>query len=193
MIAAAARAALCLSLLLFGAVAGTAFVLAQEVGSEDVSESINQTYRLAAGDRLRINVFGHPDVSGEFDVDGTGKITFPLLGPVEAGGKTIEELRQRVQEDLNRDYLVDPRVTVEVLNFRPIYILGQVNTPGQYPYSVGLNVRQAVALAGGYTRRARTSSMKLIRTADGQSTEMEAEESTLVLPGDTIEIERRFF
>ncbi|MEX0921670.1 MAG: polysaccharide biosynthesis/export family protein [Rhodovibrionaceae bacterium] len=155
--------------------------------------AITENYQLASGDILKINVFGHTDVSGDFEVDGTGQITFPLLGLVRAEGLTIEQLRSRVEQDLNRDYIVEPRVSVEVLNFRPIFILGQVGAPGSYPYSVGMTVRQAVALAGGYTRRASTSDMKLIRIENGLQKELEVQEENTILPGDTIEVLRRFF
>ncbi|MGO1119644.1 polysaccharide biosynthesis/export family protein [Rhodovibrionaceae bacterium A322] len=180
-----------------------AFVLPLQAEAQDNTEAastpesnianVTETYRMATGDRLRVTVFGHTDVSGEFDVDGNGQINFPLLGPVFVANRSIEEVRQTIQEDLNRDYLVDPKVSVEVLNFRPFFILGQVNQPGQYPFTIGLNVRQAVALAGGYTRRADTSSMLLIRTDENGITEKKAEENTVILPGDTIEISRRFF
>ncbi len=156
-------------------------------------DRIAETYQLASGDRLQVNVFGHPDLSGEFEIDGSGNITFPLLGTVPAAGRTIEELRTQVETALNRDYLVDPSVNVEVLNYRPFFILGQVNEPGSYPYQPGMTVRQAVALAGGYTRRASTSSMQLIRQNSEGTTEMEVGENALIFPGDTIEIERRFF
>ena len=123
----------------------------------------------------------------------TGQITFPLLGLVRAEGMTIEQLRVEIQEALNRDYLVDPRVSVEVLNYRPIYVLGQVNSPGSYAYSVGMTVRQAVALAGGYTRRADNDDMKLIRMENGVQQELEVQEEDTILPGDTLEVLRRFF
>lgn len=155
--------------------------------------AITENYQLASGDILKINVFGHEDISGDYEVDGTGQITFPLLGLVRAEGLTIEQLRVEVQEALNRDYLVDPRVSVEVLNYRPIYVLGQVNSPGSYGYSVGMTVRQAVALAGGYTRRADNDDMKLIRMENGIQQELEVQEEDTILPGDTLEVLRRFF
>ena len=150
-------------------------------------------YRLAAGDELKINVFDHPDISGEYQVDAAGNISFPLIGQVRAAGLTVDELKGDLTQRLNRDYLVDPKLSVEVLNFRPIFVIGQVNAPGSYPYASGMTVRQAVALAGGYTRRASTSSMTIIRTNElGGTTELEVEEDDQVLPGDTIEIDRRF-
>lgn len=151
------------------------------------------TYRLSPGDILRIQVFEHPDVSGQYEIDGSGSITFPLLGRVPAKGQSVTELKTELATALDRDYLVDPRVSVEVLNFRPFFILGQVNKPGSYPFRSGLDIRQAVALAGGYTRRARSSSMTILRTIESQRQELEATEDTPLLPGDTIEISRRLF
>lgn len=153
----------------------------------------NAVYRMAPGDELKINVFDNPDISGEYQVDAAGNISFPLVGQVRAAGLTVDELKTDLTARLNRDYLVDPKLSVEVLNFRPIFVIGQVNAPGSYPYSSGMTVRQAVALAGGYTRRASTSSMTVIRSdGTGGTIEVELEEDSPVLPGDTIEIDRRF-
>lgn len=152
-----------------------------------------EEYRLGSGDRLDITVFGHPDVSGEFEVGGSGQVTLPLLGQVAATGLTVTELTDRIAAALDRDYLVDPQVTIEVLNYRPFYILGEVESPGSYPYVSGLSVRQAVAIAGGFTRRARESPVVVIRdTGNGRET-VEVNLDAPVLPGDTIEIERRLF
>lgn len=150
-------------------------------------------YRLGPGDRLSIMVFGQSDLSGEFVVDGLGRISFPLLGQIDAKDKTVDELQQDVTERLAADYLVDPRVGVEVLNYRPFFIYGQVNKPGSYPYMSGLTVRQAVALAGGYTRRAREDPVMITRQSAERVEELEAELDEAVLPGDTIEVDRRLF
>lgn len=155
--------------------------------------NVATAYQLAPGDKVRINVYGHPDISGEFDVDGTGAVTFPLLGQVQAAGRTVAALKETVADRLDEDYIVDPRVSVEVLTYRPFYVLGQVERPGSYPYQPGMTVRQAIALAGGYTRRASTSSMLLIRPAEEGTKEYAAAESTTILPGDTIEVQRRLF
>lgn len=165
----------------------------QQIGLTSVNTTSGSFYRLGSGDRLAISVFGHPDLSGEFEVDGSGEIAFPLLGQVPARGHTLEELRGIVADDLNRDFIVDPRVSVEVLNFRPFYILGQVNAPGSYPYVSGLNVRQAVAIAGGFTRRADQSEVVIVRDVDNADIKYAATPNAPVLPGDTVEIRRRLF
>jgi len=157
------------------------------------SAATDAQYRLNAGDRLNLVVFGQEDVSGEFQIDGAGNITMPLLGQVAAAGRTVTQLQNEITAALDRDYIVNPRVSIEVLNYRPFYILGQVNAPGSYPYVSGMDVRQAIAIAGGFTRRARTSTVTVIReTAEG-AMEIEAKPDAPVLPGDTIEVERRLF
>lgn len=150
-------------------------------------------YRLGPGDKLRIIVFGHKDISGQFVIDGSGNIAMPLLGQFAAGGLTVTELEKGLQTALNKNYIVNPRVSVEVLNYRPFFILGEVNRPGSYPYITGITVLQAVALGGGYTRRARTSTAEVTRvTPDGRVTLSLGPEAP-VLPGDTIEVGRRLF
>lgn len=186
-LAAVLVAALSLTLVACGGSTARKATAAAEAGD------VPKVYQLAAGDRLRINVFGHPDVSGEFEVDGDGSITFPLLGQVAAAGRSVNELKTHVAAQLNENYLVNPRVSVDVLNYRPFYILGEVEKPGSYPYQLGMTVRQAVALAGGFTRRAVTSEVTLIRPGDEGSAALAAKLETRVLPGDTIEVDRRFF
>ena len=125
--------------------------------------------------------------------DGTGEIAYPLLGQVTAAGHTLEEIRAIISDDLDRDFVVDPRVSVEVLNFRPFFILGQVNAPGSYPFVAGLNVRQAVAIAGGFTRRGDQSEVVIVRDSPEGRIKYRATPNAPVLPGDTIEVRRRLF
>ncbi len=187
-------AILCLSLspLLFGSAIGWASAQEEKVAPA-VEGATDAQYRLNSGDKVNIIVFGQTDVSGEFQIDGAGNITMPLLGQVAAANRTVTQLQSEITAALDRDYIVDPHVSIEVLNFRPFYILGQVNSPGSYPYLAGMDVRQAVAIAGGFTRRARTSRVTVIRqTAEG-SVEIEMEPDAPILPGDTIEVGRRLF
>ncbi|MHA1112889.1 MAG: polysaccharide biosynthesis/export family protein [Alphaproteobacteria bacterium] len=157
-------------------------------GAQDLKE-----YRLGPGDKLGVKVFGHDDLSGEFVVDGTGQIAMPLIGRVTATNQTLQELQDNLTAILDRDFIVDPRVSIEVLNYRPFFILGQVKKPGSYAYVNGLDVRQAVALAGGYTRRAKTSTVTVIRRSPDGNTTLRAWPDSPILPGDTIEVKRRFF
>lgn len=159
----------------------------------EMAEGATASYRLAVGDRLRIAVFGHSEHTGEFQIDSAGNINFPLLGEVKAEGRTITELKKKLRNDLNANYLVDPRISVEVLNYRPFFILGEVNNPGKYSYEPGLSVRQAIALAGGFTRRAATQTAMLRRPTKKGMAEFTVPLNTKIRPGDTIEVQRRFF
>lgn len=150
-------------------------------------------YVLGNGDRLRVTVFGHPDLSGEFDVDGSGAISLPLIGQLDALGLTTPELEARIVETLDGDYILNPRVSAEVINYRPFYILGEVGSPGEYPYTSGLTVLNAVAAAGGFTYRA-NKKVVFIKSVDGaEEQSYTLDTNTAVKPGDTIRIGERIF
>jgi len=150
-------------------------------------------YYLGPGDKLNVVVFGHQDLSGEFEIDVAGYISLPLLGQMAAADRTVRELQHQIEARLDREFIVDPRVSIEVRNFRPFFILGQVNKPGSYPYQSGIDIRQAVAIGGGFTRRAASATVTLIRrTAEGKL-RYRATLDVPVLPGDTIVVERRLF
>lgn len=150
-------------------------------------------YRLGPGDQLAVSVFGQQDLSGKFEVDGNGNLVLPLVGQIKAGDKTVNEVQANLTDELNKSFVVNPKVTVQVLNYRPFYILGEVIKAGSYPYVVGVTVRQAIAIAGGYTRRGRVSPVKIIHAGKAAADAEEAIPDDLVLPGDTIEVERRMF
>lgn len=150
-------------------------------------------YRLGPGDKLQVTVFGQPDLSGEFQVDGSGAISLPLIGEVKAGSRTLRELEAGITDALKPDYLKNPRVSVQVLNYRPFYIIGEVNKPGSYPYVNGMKVINAVALAGGYTYRARENQLFVTRGNDPEREKRPADHQTVILPGDVIEVPERFF
>jgi len=151
-------------------------------------------YRLDAGDKVKVTVYGEQSVNGEYAVGPEGDIAFPLIGNVLAKQLTVEELRQMIVARLADGYLVDPRVTIEVLNYRPYYILGEVSRPGQYPYVNGLSVDQAIATAGGYTYRASKKKV-FIRPAGGAEVEvkLKRDKPIWITPGDTIRIGERYF
>ena len=150
-------------------------------------------YRLDAGDRVKVTVFGHEDLSGDFEVDGAGRLSLPLIQHVQAAGSTLAELEEAITNKLKPDFLKNPRVSVEVLNYRPFYILGEVKNPGSYPYVNGMTVINAVALAGGYTYRARENKVTITRAGDAERMSLPATHVTVVLPGDVIEVPERFF
>ena len=167
------------------AIAGVGGAFAQSVSLED--------YRLGPGDRLKVTIFGHPQESGEFEVDGSGNLAYPLLGRVPARGKTGPDLQDFIRTELDKKFIVDPRVSIEVLNYRPFYIYGEVNRAGSYPFVSGLTIRRAVVIAGGFTRRARREPVILIREREKGVEKIDSELDVAVLPGDIIEIPRRLF
>lgn len=148
-------------------------------------------YRLGPGDRIKITVAGHPRDSGEFEVDGLGNLTYPPLGRIKAQGRTVAEMRKFIRAGLDKSFEIDPAVRIEVLNFRPFFIYGEVKRAGSYPYAAGLTVQRAVDMAGGYTLRARHAPVKLIREGDKGMTTVTAARDAPVLPGDIIEVSRR--
>lgn len=150
-------------------------------------------YKLGAGDQLRIIVFGEENLSGEFIIDNSGYVSMPLVGEIEAGKKSIREFQRSVEAKLLDGYLKDPRVSAEVLNFRPYYILGEVTTSGEYPFSGGLTVLNAVATAGGFTYRANTKTVFIKRAGEQNEIEYPLTVSTAVQPGDTIRVAERLF
>lgn len=156
------------------------------------AELVATTYRLGSGDRIKLTVFRHEDLSGEFALDGAGNFSMPLIGEIQAYGLTTSELVARVQDKLQDGYLVDPQVGIEVLNYRPFYILGEVKAPGSYPFVNGMTVLNAVALAGGFGYRAKQEDFLLQRGGSNvQGAEVGGD--TAILPGDIVTVQERFF
>lgn len=150
-------------------------------------------YRLGPGDQVHVTVFGQKDLTGDYQVDGKGMLAFPLIGRLHAGGMTAAELQQEITHKLSPEYIRNPSVSVEVMNYRPFYILGEVNKPGAYPYVNGMTVLNAAAIAGGFTYRAKDDDFKITRLENGQHVNVTANDDTPVQPGDVITIPERFF
>jgi len=172
-----------------------AFAQDQGAGTPSPFSTGHQTesYRLGTGDKLKMTVFGQQDLSGEFVVDDTGFIRLPLIGQVKAAGLTIHEFEDAVTVKLADGYLRDPRVSVEVTNYRPFYIIGEVNKPGEYAYVNGMNALNAVALAGGYTYRADDSIVYVRHKGSPTEEKDPADQTTAIYPGDIIRVAERFF
>lgn len=151
-------------------------------------------YRLGPGDHVHIIVFGQAELTGDYQVDGSGKLAFPLIGDVQAGGLTADGLEREIEAKLSPGYLKNPQVSAEILAYRPFYILGEVAKPGSYPYVSGMTVLNAVALAGGFTPRAKKEDFKLERMAsNGHRSDVDAGQDTPVQPGDVITVRERWF
>jgi polysaccharide export outer membrane protein len=171
---------------------GAGAMAAASLPAPTVSSDLD--YRLGAGDKVRIIVFGESDLTGEFLVPGgNGTIAFPLVGDVRAGGLTVGELQGELEGQLKQGYLKEPHVSIEVLNYRPFYILGEVTKPGEYPYTSGLTVLNAVATANGFTYRADTAHVFIKHADDPVEHEFKLGSEIRVSPGDRIRIRERFF
>ena len=151
------------------------------------------SYKLGPGDKLRVITFGEDRLSGEFTVNERGLVSLPLVGDIRAGGLSLENFSGEVKTALSNGYLNNPRVSVEVLNYRPFYILGEVAKPGEYPFINGLTVTNAVATAGGFTYRANIHRV-FVRGQNETKEHFEPLTSlSSVHPGDTIRIPERLF
>jgi polysaccharide export outer membrane protein len=155
--------------------------------------SVAGDYVLGPGDKVRVIVFGEEGLSGEFVVGGAGKVSFPLIGDVPASGLPVQAFQAELENGLKQGYLKSPRVNVEVLTYRPYYILGEVNKPGEYPYSNGLNVLNSIATAGGFTYRAQTKRVFIRRANETTERPYRLTSGVQVAPGDTIRVTERFF
>jgi polysaccharide biosynthesis/export protein VpsN len=150
-------------------------------------------YRLGIGDRVRVSVFGEPDLSLDGDVDATGNMSYPLLGSVPAAKKTAAELANTIAKGLAGGYLVNPDVRVTIVQYRPIYVTGQVTRAGAYPYSAGLTVEKALTLAGGMTRIGSERGVYLLHEDAPASQRTRVRMDDPVLPGDTLLVEESLF
>lgn len=154
----------------------------------------DHTYRLGAGDQLRVITFGEEKLTDDFRVNDSGTISLPLVGSLQATGLTTSELETSLRTALAKAKLLnDPSVAIEVIAYRPIFILGEVSHPGQFPYQPGMTVVTAVAVAGGFTYRAVDDYVAVVRSLDGKPVEGRASRQSLLLPGDVVTVfERRF-
>ena len=158
-------------------------------GDDAIMQS--QPYRLDSGDRLRVIVFEQSNLSNIFTVDNAGNLVMPLVGDVPARGKTTGELEGEIATRLRNGYVRDPDVAVEVDRYRPFFILGEVENAGQYPYVSGMTVREAAAIAGGFTPRARKWTVQVSRRVNGKITHQWLSLDDPVRPGDTISVKER--
>ena len=152
-----------------------------------------EDYRLGAGDKVRLLVFNEPALSGEFSVNSNGALSLPLIGDIPAIGKTTAALKAELEQRFAEGYLREPRVSIDVLSFRPFYILGEVSKPGEYPYAAGMTVLNAVATAEGFTYRAEKRYVFIRRAGMEEEQRYKISPTLRVSPGDTIRIGERYF
>ena len=150
--------------------------------------------KLGPNDRLRVTVFGQPTLTGEYTLDGNGVLAFPLIGNVPANGVTTNQLQQAIAAKLEPDYMLNPNVSAEIVTRRPFYVIGEVQKPGNYPYVSDITAVNAIARAGGFTRRARKNDFYIRRLdKDGKVVRIEANVGTVLQAGDTLEVRERLF
>jgi polysaccharide export outer membrane protein len=150
-------------------------------------------YRLDAGDKLRVVVYGQEGLTNTYAIDAGGAITMPLIGSVPARGRTPAELASAITARLRSGYIRDPSVAVEIESYRPFFILGEVAAPGQYPYVPNMSVESAVAIAGGFSPRARRDRITLTHTDASGSYRYVVPLGTPLSPGDTVFVGERWF
>jgi len=155
--------------------------------------SIAETYKLGSGDKLRVIVYGEDDLGGTFDVDGNGFISLPLVGQVKVAGLSATEVERTITAKFAEGYLKEPRVSVEVTQYRPFYILGEVNRPGSYPYVDGMSVQNAVAAAGGYTSKAVESGVYVRHEGQSQEVRLDTDSPAQIYPGDVLRVPSSLF
>jgi len=155
--------------------------------------TIDAPYRLDAGDRLRVIVYNEPSITNIYEVNQTGTVSLPLIGEVAARGATTVELRQRIAARLSAEFIRDPDVAVEVSEHRPYFVLGEVNTAGQFDYVPGMTAETAIAKAGGFTARANRKVVRVSRSMNGRLFEGKLAVTEPIRPGDTIYVSERLF
>jgi len=170
-------------------VAGTPAVVANAYAAAPVTAAHDAPYHLDAGDKLRVVVFGQEGLTNTYAIDAGGAITMPLIGAVAARGKTPAGLAADISTRLRNGYIREPSVAVEVETYRPFFILGEVAAPGQYPYVPNMSVESAVAIAGGFSPRAKRDSVTLTHNTGRVIVPL----GTAISPGDTILVGERWF
>jgi len=162
---------------------------ASPVAATDTS----QDYQLGVSDKIRVTVYNEPNLTGEYPISPSGNISLPLIGEIAANGRTVAAVRQEVQERFADGYLRDPKVTIDIVTFRPFYILGEITHPGELPYSDGMTVLNAVATAQGFTYRANKKYVFIKHKGEATENRVLLTADVRVLPGDTVRIGERYF
>jgi polysaccharide export outer membrane protein len=172
----------------FIALIALVFIWAPQIHAQNTA-----AYQLGVGDKIHIIVYDEPDLTGDFDVNDQGIVSLPLIGQVHVAGMSLSEAQDVITQKYGANYLVNPRVNVQILNYRPFYVIGEVKNPGSYPYVSGMTVLNAVALAGGYTPRGNENNIVVKHADDPAAQEQKIGENDPVKPGDIIRINQKLF
>lgn len=157
------------------------------------TQDVNQSYILRPGETVRIITYGEEPLTGEFIIGTDGTLSFPLIGNMKAAGITPVGLGDAITTALASGYLANPKVTVEVKNYRPIYVLGEVNKPGEYPYTADMTVLAAIAKADGFTYRAQQKRVFIKRAEQPNEVKTILSSNTPIFPGDVVRVTERYF
>lgn len=174
-------------------VAGCAQTSAPLLQRAAYERSLGRTSQLGVGDKVRITVFGENDLTGLYAVTADGKIEFPLIGAVRAQGLTLSAFRQHLTARLANGYLSNPKITVEIASYRPIFVHGEVRNGGEYPYRIGTRLKDAIAVAGGFNYRANETQVLLTREGEIGQVWANVDDNIAIMPGDNIRVVERFF
>jgi polysaccharide export outer membrane protein len=176
-------------------IAGCASSNLAELSVGEANRQVDDGYAVAVGDRLKVTVFDEPNLTGEYVIGASGELTLPLIDPIPASGQAPNKIAAAITAQLKAGaYILNPRVAVEIMKFRPIYVLGEVGRPGEYPYDGKLTYLQAVAKAGGFTPRANHKVVELQRQGWPSGRMIKLTEAPLVVaPGDTLVVREAFF
>ena len=175
------------------AIACIAALLCMPIAASAQWAADNGDYHLGPGDKLRVIVYGEDDLGGEFQVDATGQIRLPLIGQVRAGGLTGHDVEANITTALAAGYVNHPRVSLEVTTYRPFYVVGQVQKPGEYPFANGMSAASAVALAGGYTPHAQENIVYVRHQGERGEVRVAATEGAMIRPGDVVRVDTSTF
>jgi protein involved in polysaccharide export with SLBB domain len=167
--------------------------VATEADVAATTASASAAPKFQGGEKIRINVYNEPSLSGDHDIDQNGVISLPLAGTIKASGLTQAQFEQELARKFRSEYLRNPKVTVSILNYRPIYIVGEVEKQGEYAFKPGLNVLTAMASAGGGTYRAHRNYVLIQHFGETSMKEYPQSAATMVLPGDLIKVPERYF
>ncbi len=156
-------------------------------------DSETHAHKLGPGDKVEILVFGHKELSGEFEINGRGTISLPLIKTIHAADLTTEQLEAVITKKLAPDYLKNPKVSITILHYRPFYILGAINNPRSYPYAADMTAIKAITIAGGYTNWSKKNRVIITRRQGSREIKINGNENTRILPGDVIYIPEKLF
>ncbi len=188
------------SVILIACSAFSSFLFASDSSSDSSSDTALEGYKLGAGDVINISVYDEKDLSLEVRIGLSGQISYPLLGDVAVSGLSPKQLEVKLVSGLKGPYLIDPSVTVSIVEYRPFYVIGEVKKPGGYPFHPGLTVDKAISISGGFTERASKSNIFVVHDdSKNQSKRSEDEDKEavklfdVIQPGDVITVEQSFF